>query len=91
MSALSFVYFIVIMVIDPRLADGSLYWNEMYIYEIPIFLMLFLGVCFLWLKGMYSCFRAGKMGKAILCFMVWPYSVYLALTENSGAQLDETT
>lgn len=91
MSALSFLYFIALSLIDSRFSDGGLYWHEMYIYKIPIFLVLLLGISFLWFKGVSSCFRSGRTGKAILCFVVWPYSVYLALKENNRSQLNETT
>jgi hypothetical protein len=89
-AALSFLYFVAFSTFDPRFDDGGLYWHEMHTYEIPLFLALLIGTFFLWFKGMSSCFRSGKTGKAILCFAVWPYSVYLAIKENNCKQMHET-
>ena len=84
MAALSFSYFAVFSFIDPRFADGGLSWHEMFIYEIPIFMVVLLGVSFLWLKGVSGCFRSGETDKAILCFVVWPYAIYLAIKTNKA-------
>ncbi len=91
MVALSFIYFLVLSITDLRFSDGELYWQEMHIYEIPIFFVLLLGIIVLWFKGVSSCVRAGNTDKVILCFVVWPYSVYLALKYSGQGQLNETT
>ena len=76
---LGWIYFLSNITNDARFIDGTLEWTEMYYYEYPIYLTLFIGTFFLYFSGIIGCFKSKKYLLGIICIIVWPLAGIMAV------------
>jgi len=69
---LGWIYFISNIPNDPRVIDGTLDWSEMYYYEYPIYLTIFIGTFYLYFSGLIICFKGKRYFLGIICMVAWP-------------------
>lgn len=80
-------YFLVILFGDARMEEGMNY-DELYIYEVPIFFIVLFGTFYLYLKGVIESVKSKKYVLSIICLLLWPVSAVVAF-KYSGRKLNK--
>ena len=60
---------------DPRLADGTLNNEELFLYEKFVLALSILGIAFSWIYAIYKALRREQIKWFFLVFMLWPLSI----------------
>ena len=60
---------------DPRLADGALNNEELFLYEKLVLALSMSGIAFSWIYAIYKALRRKQIKWFFLVLMIWPLSV----------------
>ena len=64
---------------DPRLADSSLEYAEMYKWELPLLAISLFALFYLWICSVVDCYKHSNKAVGVFVAILWPLTYFYSL------------